>query len=145
MKSVVRIALIWLTLSSVPAWALFESDKELSDKARITMIEALKTAQKKVAGKPVEVNMVLRFMHTPQAYSSSSHVSLSVPLPSCSKPAELKADKIAPETWTTITRRVNRDAPKKESYGGLRFSWSLKGGSFVRVTAETYGFNEEVA
>jgi uncharacterized membrane protein YkoI len=57
MKSVVRVALIGLMLSSVPAWALFESDRELSDKARITMIEALKTAQKKVPGKPVEVTM----------------------------------------------------------------------------------------
>ena len=48
MKSVIRLALIvGLTLSSAPAWALFESDRELSDKARITMIEALKTAQKK--------------------------------------------------------------------------------------------------
>jgi uncharacterized membrane protein YkoI len=46
-----------MVLSSVPAWALFESDRELSDKARITMIQALKTAQKKVPGKPVEVDM----------------------------------------------------------------------------------------
>ena len=46
MKSVVSIALICLTLFSVPAWALFESDKELSEKARVTMVEALKTAQK---------------------------------------------------------------------------------------------------
>ena len=46
-----------MTLFSVPGWALFESDKELSEKARITMVEALKTAQKKVPGKPVEVNM----------------------------------------------------------------------------------------
>jgi uncharacterized membrane protein YkoI len=57
MKSVVSIALICLTLFSVPAWALFESDKELSEKARITMVQALKTAQKEVPGKPVEVNM----------------------------------------------------------------------------------------
>ena len=57
MKSAVQIALICFTLSSIPAWALFESDRELSDKARVTMIEALKTAQKKVPGKPVEVNM----------------------------------------------------------------------------------------
>ena len=57
MKSIVSIALMCVTLSSVPAWALFESDKELSEKARITMVEALKTAQKKVPGKPVEVTM----------------------------------------------------------------------------------------
>ena len=57
MKSLIVLALIALTLSTVPAWALFESDRELSDKARITMIQALKTAQKKVPGKPVEVDM----------------------------------------------------------------------------------------
>jgi uncharacterized membrane protein YkoI len=57
MKSVIRLALISVALSSVPAWALFESDRELSDKARITMIQALKTAQRKVPGKPVEVDM----------------------------------------------------------------------------------------
>ncbi len=57
MKSIVRVALIGLMLSSAPAWALFESDRELSDKARISMIDALRTAQKKVPGKPVEVNM----------------------------------------------------------------------------------------
>jgi uncharacterized membrane protein YkoI len=57
MKSVIRLAVIGVVLFSVPAWALFESDRELSDKARVTMIQALKTAQKKVPGKPVEVNM----------------------------------------------------------------------------------------
>lgn len=57
MKSVVSIALLCLTLSTVPAWALFESDKELSEKARVTMVDALKTAQKKIPGKPVEVTM----------------------------------------------------------------------------------------
>ena len=50
MKSIVSIALICLMLSSAPAWALFESDKELSEKARITMVEALKTAEKGGAG-----------------------------------------------------------------------------------------------
>jgi uncharacterized membrane protein YkoI len=57
MRLVIRLAVIGMVLSSVPAWALFESDRELSDKARITMIQALKTAQKKVPGKPVEVDM----------------------------------------------------------------------------------------
>jgi uncharacterized membrane protein YkoI len=57
MKSVIRLAVMGVVLSSVPAWALFESDRELSDKARVTMIQSLKTAQKKVPGKPVEVNM----------------------------------------------------------------------------------------
>jgi uncharacterized membrane protein YkoI len=57
MKSIIRLSVIGVLLSSVPAWALFESDRELSDQARITMIQALKTAQNKVPGKPVEVNM----------------------------------------------------------------------------------------
>lgn len=57
MKSIVSIALIGLMLASAPAWALFESDKELSEKTRITMVQALKTAQKEVPGKPVEVTM----------------------------------------------------------------------------------------
>ena len=40
-----------------PAWALFDSDKTLSEKARVTMKEALTAAEKEVPGKPVEVNM----------------------------------------------------------------------------------------
>jgi len=44
-------------LSVVPAWALFESEKTLSEKATVSMIEALKTAEQQVPGKPVEVNM----------------------------------------------------------------------------------------
>jgi uncharacterized membrane protein YkoI len=45
------------SLSVTPAWALFESDKELSEKAHVSMIDAIKTAEKAVPGKPVEVNM----------------------------------------------------------------------------------------
>jgi uncharacterized membrane protein YkoI len=55
-----RIALaaaISLTLTIGQAWALFESNKTLSDQARITMIEAIKAAEKKMPGKPVEVKM----------------------------------------------------------------------------------------
>jgi uncharacterized membrane protein YkoI len=41
----------------VPAWALFESDRALSEKATVSMIDALKTAEQARPGKPVEVNM----------------------------------------------------------------------------------------
>ena len=40
-----------------PSWALFETNKELSEKARITMTDAIKKAEQTVQGKPVEVNM----------------------------------------------------------------------------------------
>ena len=40
-----------------PAWALFETNKQLSEKASISMIDAIKKAEKTVHGKPVEVNM----------------------------------------------------------------------------------------
>ena len=41
----------------VPAWALFETDRALSEKATVSMIDALKTAEQARPGKPVEVNM----------------------------------------------------------------------------------------
>ena len=41
----------------VPAWALFESDRALSEKATVSMIDALKTAEQARRGKPVGVNM----------------------------------------------------------------------------------------
>jgi len=41
----------------VPAWALFESDRALSEKASVSMVEAIKTAEQARPGKPVEVNM----------------------------------------------------------------------------------------
>ena len=43
--------------TAVPAWALFESDRALSEKATVSMIDALKTAEQARPGKPVEVNM----------------------------------------------------------------------------------------
>ncbi len=41
----------------VPAWALFESDRTLSSEATVSMVDAIKTAQKARPGKPVEVSM----------------------------------------------------------------------------------------
>ena len=49
------VALFSLTLT--PAWALFESDKELASQARVSMADAIKTAEQAKPGKAVEVNM----------------------------------------------------------------------------------------
>jgi len=46
-----------VSFSVTPAWALFETDKELAEKARISMVDAIKTAQSAMPGKPVEVEM----------------------------------------------------------------------------------------
>ena len=48
---------VFTVFSVMPAWAIFESEKTLSEKAKVTMVEALKTAEREVPGKPVEVNM----------------------------------------------------------------------------------------
>ena len=57
MKVIVTVAALLTAFSIVPAWALFESEKTLSEKATVSMIDALKTAELQVPGKPVEVNM----------------------------------------------------------------------------------------
>lgn len=57
MKIMITGAILFTALSVVPAWALFESEKTLSEKATVSMIEALKAAEQQVPGKPVEVNM----------------------------------------------------------------------------------------
>lgn len=41
----------------VSAWALFETDRALSEKASVSMVEAIKTAEQTRPGKPVEVNL----------------------------------------------------------------------------------------
>ena len=46
-----------ISFSVTPAWALFETDKELAERARISMVDAIKTAQTAMPGKPVEVEM----------------------------------------------------------------------------------------
>ena len=53
---VVGLALV-LGGTVAPAWALFETDRALSEKATVSMIDALKTAEQARPGKPVEVNM----------------------------------------------------------------------------------------
>jgi uncharacterized membrane protein YkoI len=57
MRSWILALAIIIGLSFGNAWALFESDKKLSEKATITLADAVKTALTKVPGKAVEVNM----------------------------------------------------------------------------------------
>ena len=57
MKLIIAATALLTAVTFVPAWALFESEKTLSEKAKVSMIEALKTAEHAVTGKPVEVNM----------------------------------------------------------------------------------------
>ncbi len=57
MKIIVTAVALMTALSFTPAFALFETDKQLSEKAKVSMIDALKTAETSVPGKPVEVNM----------------------------------------------------------------------------------------
>jgi len=46
-----------ISFSVTPAWALFETDKEWAERARVSMVDAIKTAQAAMPGKPVEVEM----------------------------------------------------------------------------------------
>lgn len=60
----------------------------------------------------------------------------------------LKADKVAPMTWTRIVKAVNQTyttSLKKLTGDGVSFPWKLEGRSFVRQTAEHLGFAKEVA
>lgn len=45
------------TVTGIPAWALFESDRTLSEEATVSMVDAIKAAQKVHPGKPVEVSI----------------------------------------------------------------------------------------
>ncbi len=56
MKHLMMAALV-LTLSSGPAWALFETNKELVSTATVTLEEAVKYALKLVPGKAVEAEI----------------------------------------------------------------------------------------
>jgi uncharacterized membrane protein YkoI len=57
MRYVVSAAILAASLLSVPAWALFESNKELADSARIPMDQAVKAAISAVPGKAVEAEL----------------------------------------------------------------------------------------
>jgi uncharacterized membrane protein YkoI len=57
-KEIIAVGLgIIFSTTVAPAWALFETDRALSEKASVSMIEAIKTAEQARPGKPVEVNM----------------------------------------------------------------------------------------
>ena len=57
-KEIISVGLaILLGATVTPAWALFESDRALSEKATVSMVDAIKTAEQAKPGKTVEVNM----------------------------------------------------------------------------------------
>lgn len=59
----------------------------------------------------------------------------------------LKAETIAPRTWTRIIQAVSEDkrqGSKEDSMeDGVYFQWNLKGRSLIKKTAERYGFKDE--
>lgn len=57
-KGITSVGLALMLGATVsPAWALFESDRTLSEKATVSMIDAIKTAEQTKPGKTVEVHM----------------------------------------------------------------------------------------
>jgi hypothetical protein len=57
MRALVVVAILAVSTWVSPAWALFESNKELSATAQITLDEAVKTAVKALPGKAVEAQI----------------------------------------------------------------------------------------
>jgi len=59
MKKVISLVGLTFLLGATvaPAWALFESDRALSEKATVNMVGAIKTAEQARPGKTVEVDM----------------------------------------------------------------------------------------
>lgn len=57
-KELITVGLaIMFGATVAPAWAMFDSDRTLSEKATVSMIDAIKTAEQAKPGKTVEVNM----------------------------------------------------------------------------------------
>ncbi len=57
-KEIIAVGLTLVLGTTVaPAWALFESDRALSEKATVSMVDAIKTAEQAKPGKTVEGNM----------------------------------------------------------------------------------------
>jgi uncharacterized membrane protein YkoI len=57
-KEMISVGLaLLLGAVTAPAWALFESDRALSEKATVSMVEAIKTAEQARPGKTVEADM----------------------------------------------------------------------------------------
>ena len=56
-NEIISVGLAILLCATVtPAWALFESDRTLREKATVSMVDAIKTAEEAKPGKTVEVN-----------------------------------------------------------------------------------------
>lgn len=55
--SVLSGILLFLLGPVMPTWALFESDRELSNKSTVSMVEAIKTAEQARPGRTVEANI----------------------------------------------------------------------------------------
>lgn len=57
-KEIISVGLaLMLGAAAAPAWALFESDRTLSEKATVSMIDAIKIAEQAKPGKTVEANI----------------------------------------------------------------------------------------
>ena len=50
------LALVF-TAVYVPAWALFESDNKVAKEAKISMVDAIRVAEKTIPGQPVRVEV----------------------------------------------------------------------------------------
>lgn len=57
MRTLFLLGLLMGTLAAGPAWALFETNKELIAGAKISMEEAIKSATKAVPGKAAEADL----------------------------------------------------------------------------------------
>ncbi|MGZ8374769.1 MAG: PepSY domain-containing protein [Nitrospira sp.] len=53
----IMLAAVMMTMVSSPAWAIFETNKELIASAKITLEEAVRNAVKLVPGKAVEAEI----------------------------------------------------------------------------------------
>ena len=57
-KEIIAVGLALVFGATVaPAWAMFETDRALSEKATVSMVDAIKTAEAAKPGKAVEVDM----------------------------------------------------------------------------------------
>lgn len=57
MRKVIAAMTLVLSVWAVPGWALFETNKELSASARITLEEAIRTAVQAMPGKAVKAEI----------------------------------------------------------------------------------------
>jgi uncharacterized membrane protein YkoI len=57
MRALIAVLTLAVTMSVTPAWALFETNKELSASARITLEQAIRTAVQTLPGKAVEAQI----------------------------------------------------------------------------------------